>query len=73
MFSFAKGIFRTFKTTKLFIGQALAKVHQSTDRFELNRMTYDTQNLLINPVLKTKEYYNKNVTEIEFLEKLSSF
>jgi len=75
LFSFAKGI-KTAKfsaETSFFIGQALAKVHQSTDRFELNRMTYDTQNLLINPVLKTKEYYNKNVTEIEFLEKLSSF
>jgi len=75
LFSFAKGI-KTAKfsaETSFFIGQALAKVHQSTEGFELNRMTYNTQNLLINPVLKTKEFYNKNVTEIEFLEKLSSF
>lgn len=75
LFSYAKGI-KTAKfsaETSFLIGQALAKVHQSTEGFELNRLSYNSQNLLIKPVLKTKEFFNKNISEIEFLEKLSAF
>jgi Ser/Thr protein kinase RdoA (MazF antagonist) len=75
LFSYAKGI----KTAKFspqasfLIGQGLANVHQSTEKFELKRISYNTQNLLKNPVLKTKEFYSNNITEIEFLENLSTF
>ncbi|WP_426482715.1 phosphotransferase [Chryseobacterium sp. R2ACT005] len=75
LFSYAKGI----KTAKFspqasfLIGQALAKVHQSTENIELKRMSYNAQNLLRNPVLRTKEFYSKNNSEIEFLESLSDF
>jgi Ser/Thr protein kinase RdoA (MazF antagonist) len=75
LFSYAKGT-KTAKfsyQTSFLIGQALAKVHQSTEGFELNRMSYNSQNLLIQPVVRTKEFYNKNINEIEFLEKLSAF
>ncbi|CAD0218682.1 phosphotransferase [Chryseobacterium sp. D764] len=75
LFSYAKGI-KTAKfssQTSFLIGQALAKVHQSTENIELMRMSYNVQNLLKNPVLKTKEFYSKNVAEIEFLETLSAF
>nr|WP_315035177.1 phosphotransferase [uncultured Chryseobacterium sp.] len=75
LFSYAKGT----KTAKFssqasfLIGQTLAKVHQSTENIELMRMTYNAQNLLHNPLLKTKEFYSKNKSEIEFLESLSTF
>ena len=75
LFSYAKGT-KTAKfshQTRFLIGQALAKVHQSTENFELKRMSYNTQNLLKNPVLRTKKFFNKNISEIEFLEKLSAF
>ncbi len=75
LFSYAKGT-KTAKfspQTSFLIGQALAKVHQSTENFELIRMSYNAQNLLKNPVLKTKEFYSKNSSEIEFLETLSAF
>lgn len=75
LFSYAKGT-KTAKfshQTSFLIGQALAKVHQSTENFELNRVSYNSQNLLIKPVLRTKEFFNKNISEIEFLEKLSAF
>ena len=75
LFSFAKGT-KTAKfsqQTSFLIGQALAKVHQSTENFELARISYNAQNLLKNSVLKTKEFYSKNIDEIEFLEKLSVF
>lgn len=75
LFSYAKGI-KTAKfshQTSFLIGQALAKVHQSTENIELLRMSYNTQNLLKNPVLRTKEFYSKNTNEIEFLETLSTF
>ncbi|CAI8798379.1 phosphotransferase [Chryseobacterium sp. IT-36CA2] len=75
LFSFAKGI-KTAKfspETSFLIGQALAKVHQSTENVELMRMSYNAQNLLKNPVAKTKEFYSKNTSEIEFLESLSAF
>lgn len=75
LFSYAKGT-KTAKfsyQTSFLIGQALAKVHQSTEGFELNRMSYNSQNLLIQPVVRTKEFFNKNISEIEFLEKTSAF
>jgi len=75
LFSFAKGI-KTAKfspETSFLIGEALAKVHQSTENVELMRISYNAQNLLKNPVIRTKEFYSKNTGEIEFLESLSEF
>ncbi|CEJ70667.1 Homoserine kinase [Chryseobacterium oranimense G311] len=75
LFSYAKGT-KTAKfssQTSFLIGQALAKVHQSTENFELKRMSYNTQNLLDNSVFRIKKFFNKNISEIEFLEKLSAF
>lgn len=75
LFSYAKGT-KTAKFTKqtsFLIGQSLAKVHQSTENFELARMFYNAETLLKNSVLKTKEFYSKNIEEIEFLETLSIF
>ncbi|KMQ66522.1 aminoglycoside phosphotransferase [Chryseobacterium angstadtii] len=75
LFSYAKGI-KTAKfspQTSFLIGQALAKVHQSTENIGLMRMSYNVENLLKKPILKTKEFYRKNSCEIEFLETLSAF
>lgn len=75
LFSYAKGT----KTAKFspeasfIIGQALAKVHQSTENIELKRMSYTARNLLTEPVARTKAFYNKNISETAFLEKLSAF
>ncbi|MBV8328008.1 phosphotransferase [Chryseobacterium sp.] len=75
LFSYAKGT----KTAKFspqasfLIGQALAKVHQSTENFGLNRMSYNSENLLTKPVLRIKKFFHKNISEVEFLEKLSAF
>jgi Ser/Thr protein kinase RdoA (MazF antagonist) len=75
LFSYAKGT-KTAKfshQTSFLIGQALAKVHQSTENLKLMRISYNTQNLLKNPVLRTKEFYSNNITETKFLETLSAF
>jgi Ser/Thr protein kinase RdoA (MazF antagonist) len=75
LFSYAKGI-KTAKfthQTSFLIGQALAKVHQSTENFEVNRISYNTHNLIDNAFLRTKKFFNKNNSEIDFLEKLSAF
>ncbi|NIF03971.1 phosphotransferase [Chryseobacterium sp. Tr-659] len=75
LFSFAKGT-KTAKfspQTSFLIGQALAKVHQSTENFELSRISYTTQNLLHDPVLRIKKFFNTTNSEIDFLEKLSAF
>lgn len=75
LFSYAKGT-KTAKfshQTSFLIGQALAKVHQSTENFELTRISYNTQNLLNSSILRTKKFFNKNNSEIDFLEKLSIF
>jgi Ser/Thr protein kinase RdoA (MazF antagonist) len=74
LFSYAKGV-KTAKfshETSFLIGQALAKVHQSTENFELNRISYNVKNLLTDPVLRTKKFF-KNNSETDFLEKLSAF
>lgn len=75
LFSYAKGT-KTAKfspQTSFLIGQALAKVHKSTENFELNRTTYDTQNLLISAVLRIKKFFTNKTNEIKFLEKLSEY
>jgi len=75
LFSYAKGK-KTAKfshQTSYLIGQALAKIHQSTENFELTRISYNAQNLLDNSVLRIKMFFNENKSEIEFLEKLSDF
>jgi Ser/Thr protein kinase RdoA (MazF antagonist) len=75
LFSYAKGT-KTAKfshQTSFLIGQALAKVHQSTENLKLMRISYNAQNLLKNPVLRTKEFYSNNITETKFLETLSAF
>ncbi len=58
LFSFAK-VTKTAKfsdKTSFLIGQALAKVHQSTENFELSRISYNSQNLLYNSLLRTKQF-----------------
>lgn len=75
LFSYAKGT-KTAKfspQTSFLIGQALARVHQSAENFELDRMSYNSENLLTKPVARIKKFFNKNITEIDFLEKLSTF
>lgn len=75
LFSFANGA----KTagfsaqTSFLIGQTLAKIHQSTENFELKRISYDAQNLLSDPVLKIKKFFKENNSEVKFLEQLSAF
>lgn len=75
LFSYAKGT-KTAKfstQTSFLIGQALANVHQSTVGFELRRMSYNSQNLLHDAVLKTQKFFPNNNSEVDFLEKLATF
>ena len=69
LFSYAKGAktARFSHQTSFLIGQSLAKVHLSTENFELNRISYNNDNLLTIPVLRIKNFFNKNISEIEFL------
>lgn len=75
LFSYAKGnkTARFSAETSFLIGQALAKVHQSTENFELSRMSYNSQNLLDNSIIRIKKFFAKANSETEFLEKLSIF
>ncbi len=75
LFSYAKGTkaAKFSHQTSFLIGKALAKVHQSTENFQLTRISYNTQNWLNSSVLRTKRFFNKNTIEIDFLEKLSTF
>lgn len=75
LFSYANGTktARFSPQASFLIGQALAKVHQSAENFELSRISYNTQTLLKTPVLRIKKFFNKTNSEIEFLEKLSAF
>ena len=75
LFSYAKGT-KTAKfsyQTSFLIGQGLAKIHKSTENFELNRISYDAQNLLVNSVVRTKKFFKNTTDEIKFIEKLSDF
>ncbi|MCT2407780.1 phosphotransferase [Chryseobacterium antibioticum] len=75
LFSYAKGTktARFSPETSFLIGQALARVHQSTENFTLNRITYDPKILLSDAILRTKDFFRNTTDEIIFLEKLSGF
>lgn len=75
LFSFASGIKTAQFTeeTSYLIGQALAKIHKSTELFILNRVTYDTKVLLTDSIERTKLFFSKPSDEIEFLERTVSF
>lgn len=75
LFSYANGVksARFSQQTSFFIGQALAKVHLSTESFQLNRITYNEQSLLADALAHTKHFFKNPTDEIIFLEKLCSF
>jgi Ser/Thr protein kinase RdoA (MazF antagonist) len=75
LFSFAVGIKSAKFTseTSFFIGQALAKVHKSTENFTLNRITYSNKVLLIDSIKQTREFFKQETDEIRYLEKIASF
>lgn len=75
LFSFANGSksARFTPTTSYFIGQALAKIHQSTEGFYLNRVTYNTNLLLTEAMVRTKTFFNQPSEDVAFLERAASF
>ncbi len=75
LFSYAKGIkiAKFSHQASFLIGQALARVHQSTENFTLNRITYHTQSLLVDSLERIKHFFKNTTEEIKFLEKLSNF
>jgi Ser/Thr protein kinase RdoA (MazF antagonist) len=75
LFSFAEGSKSAKFTpeTSYFIGQALAKVHKSTENFELNRITYNNKVLLTDSIKRTREFFKKETAETEFLESIAIF
>ncbi|MDR6846037.1 phosphotransferase [Flavobacterium granuli] len=75
LFSFADGTKSAKFTpeTSFYIGEALAKVHQSTENFTLSRITYDNTVLLIDSIKRTREFFKKESDEILFLEKTANF
>ena len=75
LFSFAAGTktARFTPETSYFIGQALAKIHKSTEGFLLNRVTYDTQVLLKDSIDRIKKFFDKPSSEIKFLEQAAIF
>lgn len=75
LFSFADGVksARFNAETSFFIGQALAKVHKSTENFTLNREIYDENVLLINSIKLTQRFFKKENDELFFLEKMARF
>ena len=75
LFSYAKGkkTAQFSHQTSFLIGQALAKVHKSTENFALDRITYNNQSLLVDSLLRTKNFFRNTTEEIKFLEKLSDF
>lgn len=75
LFSYAKGnkTAKFTEQTSFSIGQSLAEIHQSAENFELARLSYTTDILLRNSVLKIKKFYSKNIDETGFLEHLSIF
>jgi Ser/Thr protein kinase RdoA (MazF antagonist) len=75
LFSFAHGTknARFTPETSYYIGQALAKIHKSSQNFNLDRVTYDAKILLTDSIKRTKLFFNKPSDEIKFLEQTADY
>lgn len=75
LFSFAEGakLAKFTAETSFFIGQALAKVHKSTENFVLNRIVYDNKVLLVDSLERTRQFFWKETDEIKFIESTANF
>ena len=75
LFSFANGTKKPRFTpdASYFIGQALAKIHKSTEGFVLDRIKYDPQVLLTDSMQRTKIFFSEPSDEINFLERTANF
>lgn len=75
LFSFADG-WKSAKfdtETSFSIGSALAKIHQQTENYSLNRITYNTEVLLVDSLKIIKKFFGKETEEIKFLERMSDY
>lgn len=75
LFSYAKGTKTALFSpeTSFSIGQALAKVHRSTENFKLDRTNYDTSSLIADSMIRTKRFFKEPSDEMRFLDELADF
>ncbi|MCG8320477.1 MAG: phosphotransferase [Cytophagales bacterium] len=75
LFSYAEGqkTARFTPKTSYHIGIILAKIHQVSENFELDRMTYNSKTLLTDSLRRTKSFFTANSNEMAFIEKTTYY
>lgn len=75
LFSFAPGAkMSTFsQQTSFHIGVAMARMHRLTENFELQRVTYSTQTLLVDSLAISKSFFSNNSDEMIFVDRTTKY
>ncbi|MEZ4804457.1 MAG: phosphotransferase [Bacteroidia bacterium] len=75
LFSFADGqkSARFSAETSFYIGKALAQVHQLSENFSLQRISYSKDVLLKDSLIRTQAFFTKNSEELQYLGRLADF
>jgi Ser/Thr protein kinase RdoA (MazF antagonist) len=75
LFSFAEGkkVPRFTPEVGYQIGVAMAQMHRVTEGFELQRITYDAQTLLVDSLKRTQAFFTQPSDEMTFLENATYF
>jgi Ser/Thr protein kinase RdoA (MazF antagonist) len=75
LFSFAAGKKSAKFTaqTSYQIGLAMGRMHKATERFAIDRVSYDTKTLLADPFAVTSSFFTNASDEMDFVERLTKF
>jgi Ser/Thr protein kinase RdoA (MazF antagonist) len=75
LFSYAEGekISKFSAMASYNVGVAMARMHELTEGFFLDRVTYDSQVLLINSSKQTRDFFTKQTEETLFVQQLSDY
>ena len=75
LFSFAEGkkISKFSATTSYHIGRTMARMHEVTENYELNRVTYNSKTLLTDSLIHTKSFFPNTSEEMDFVESATHY
>ncbi len=75
LFSFAEGekVSKFTAATSYYIGQTMARLHEVTRNFKVDRVNYNSKSLLVDPLIRTKAFFKNTSDEVKFVESATDY
>lgn len=75
LFSYAEGkkVSKFTAVASYHIGRTMARIHEITKDFELNRVTYNSQTLLTDALARTKSFFTNASDEMNFVQSATRY